>query len=297
MSKQQPLVSVLIANYNNGAYIEDAIKSVVNQTYNNCEIIIVDDASTDNSWDIIKAIEKQYPNIYCYRNNHNLKVAATKAKATQLARGEICAILDPDDALAPEAIDKHVQMYLKYDDYSLIGSNYYQCNELLQIKNVNNKIYQANAYPSYLASDGGIHHFWSFSKKKYQLTEGFQAEFILAEDQDLFYKLEEVGKVGIINEPLYYYREHQNALSQGDKIASAYAYHLLAMFAALNRRTKTTQESLAVKATWLHFMAWGITKINKPMRIKVLKTGLFCYPDTLINKQIVTACYGLFKTQ
>ena len=64
----KPLVSVLIANYNNGAYIENAIMSIVNQTYVNWEVIIVDDASTDNSWEIITKFAETYPNIRCYQN-------------------------------------------------------------------------------------------------------------------------------------------------------------------------------------------------------------------------------------
>lgn len=297
MHKNQPLVSILIANYNNGTYILEAIKSVVNQTYKNWEIIIVDDASTDGSWSIINQIAKTYGNIRIYRNEKNLKVAATKAKATDLANGEICAILDPDDALIPEAIEKHVKTYIKLPDCSVAGSNYYHCDEQLQIKSVNQKIYNPNQFQSYLASEGGIHHFWSFSKAKYYTTQGFDANFILAEDQDLFYKLEEVGKVCIINEPLYYYRAHQNAISQGDKIALAYTYHVLAMFAAKSRRPKNKKESQVIQAAVLHFMTWGIMKIKKPMRLRLFKSIVSNFPKLLLKRTVMSAFWVYLKNE
>ena len=60
-----------MANYNNGKYIKEAIQSVFDQSYTNWEVIIVDDASTDNSWDVIKDLSKKHNNIYIYYNHQN----------------------------------------------------------------------------------------------------------------------------------------------------------------------------------------------------------------------------------
>ena len=295
MPSASPLVSVLIANYNNGNYLEDAIKSVNNQTYSNWEIIIVDDASSDNSWDIIQKCAKAQPKIHYYQNFENLKVGATKARATNLANGEICAILDPDDALAPTAIEKHVAVYLKNPGCSLVGSNYYECNESLKITSVNKGIFQPENAHSYLASKGGIHHFWSFNKAKYNLTTGFDAFFVLAEDQDVFYKLEEVGSIKIINEPLYYYRIHAGAISQGDKVAMAYAYHLMAKFNALKRRTKHTAEIQCVKEAVLKFIDWGILKTEKSIRSNVIRQAILKFPDVMLQRKMWSIIYHTIK--
>ena len=291
----KPLVSVLIANYNNGAYIENAIMSIVNQTYVNWEVIIVDDASTDNSWEIIKKFTETYPNIHCYQNFKNLKVGATKARATSLAKGQICAILDPDDKLVPTAIEKQVQCHLEYSNCSIVSSKYYICDEVFKINGINTDVYKPEQNYSYLASKGGINAFWSFKKSKYDLTRGFKTKYYLAEDQDLYYQLEEVGAVKVINEPLYYYRIHKNSISKNDNLAKAYAYHLLAMFEAKNRRPKNKLESEAIEKAFVHFMTWGIMKIKKPLRLQLLSKMILNFPNLLYRKSVFSAIYGLSK--
>jgi glycosyltransferase involved in cell wall biosynthesis len=295
LQEKKPLVSILIANYNNGVYIENAIKSIVNQTYLNWEIIIVDDDSTDNSWEIITKFAETYPYIRCYQNPKNLKVGATKARATSLAKGQICAILDPDDKLVPTAIEKQVQCHLEYSNCSMVSSKYYICDEVFKINGINTDVYKPEQNYSYLASKGGINAFWSFKKSKYDLTRGFKTKYYLAEDQDLYYQLEEVGAVKVINEPLYYYRIHKNSISKNDNLAKAYAYHLLAMFEAKNRRPKNKLESEAIEKAFVHFMTWGIMKIKKPLRLQLLSKMTLNFPNLLYRKSVFSAIYGLSK--
>ena len=92
-----PLFSVLIANYNNGKYLMDAIKSVYEQTYTHWEIILVDDASTDNSHELYKELEKD-ERIRIFYNDENHGCGYTKRRCAELANGELCGFLDPDDA-------------------------------------------------------------------------------------------------------------------------------------------------------------------------------------------------------
>lgn len=292
---ENPLVSVLIANYNNGCYIEQAIKSIFEQTYEHWEIIIVDDASTDGSWSVIEQIAKTYSNIRIYQNDKNLKVGATKAKATSLAHGKLCAILDADDALEPTALEKHVAVFSKQPNCSLVGSNYFLCDEELRVETINDHIFNPKNNYSYLSSNGGIHHFWSFDKQKYSLTKGFEERFVLAEDQDLFYKLEEVGEVHVINEPLYYYRAHKNSISQADKVTLAYGYHILAQLEALKRRKKEIIEIDAVKKTILSFMNWGMIKIEKPFRKRLLIQVVKQYPNLIFRRKVLAMIYHLIK--
>lgn len=295
MFKKQPLVSILMANYNNGKYLKEAIRSVFDQTYTNWEVIIVDDASTDNSWEIIKKFAETYPNIRCFQNPKNLKVGATKARATSLAKGQICAILDPDDTLVNTALEKQVQCHLEDSNCSVVSSKYYICDEVFKINGINTDVYKPEQNYSYLASTGGINHFWSFKKEKYDLTRGFKTKYYLAEDQDLFYQLEEVGTVKVINEPLYYYRIHKNSISKNDNLAPAYAYHLLAMFEAKNRRSKNKLEAKAIESALLHFLTWGIMKIKKPLRLQLLSKMTLNFPNLLYRKSVLSTIFGLFK--
>lgn len=95
----QPLFSVLIANYNNGKYLVESIESVRQQTYANWEIILVDDASTDNSPELYKELEKD-KRIHIYLNEQNMGYGYTKCRCAELATGGgISVIKDSDDRM------------------------------------------------------------------------------------------------------------------------------------------------------------------------------------------------------
>ena len=95
--------SILIANYNNGKFFQDCYKSILQQTYHNWEVVILDDASTDNSVEVIKNIIQNDSRFRWYENEKNEGVGFTKGKLIELAEGEICGYLDPDDAILPNA--------------------------------------------------------------------------------------------------------------------------------------------------------------------------------------------------
>ena len=161
----QPLFSVLMANYNNARFIEAAIESVRTQTYQNWELVIVDDASTDQSWDIISRYSKADDRIKIYRNEFNLKVGATKARCVQMATGEICGILDPDDQINPDAIQTMVLAYQTHPGCSLVSSDLYFCDEDLNILPYEVYLRNTEKFSSYLEDKcGSIHHFWTFKK-------------------------------------------------------------------------------------------------------------------------------------
>jgi glycosyltransferase involved in cell wall biosynthesis len=92
------LFSVLVALYNNARFLEACIKSVYAQTYQNWELIIVDDGSTDNVNDVLLPYRHD-ARIRVYRNTENRGCAFTKHRLATLVQGELAAFLDPDDAL------------------------------------------------------------------------------------------------------------------------------------------------------------------------------------------------------
>jgi GT2 family glycosyltransferase len=129
------------------------------------------------------------------------------------------------------------------------------------------------------------------------MCAGFDKKYPLAEDQDLYYKLEEVGIIIVIDEPLYYYRIHKRSISKNDNLATAYAYHLFAMFAAKKRRPYNEEENNAIKFSFLHFMSWGIMKIKKPLRAKILIKAIITFPELIRERIVMSAMYGLLKKQ
>lgn len=112
------LVSIVIPNYNYSKYIRKSLDSAVSQTYENIEIIIVDDASTDNSVEIIKEFENKYANIKFYSNRHNLGVVGSHNRCINLSSGEYVVVLSSDDYLHPHFVSECVK---KLDDYPTAG--------------------------------------------------------------------------------------------------------------------------------------------------------------------------------
>ena len=108
----------------------EAIESVRQQTYTNWEIILVDDASVDNSPELYKELEKD-ERIHIYLNDQNMGCGYTKRRCAELATGEICGFLDPDDILVPEALEQEAFVHVKYSDVSMVFSQRYITDEQL----------------------------------------------------------------------------------------------------------------------------------------------------------------------
>lgn len=110
---KQPLVSVIMPAYNASQYIEEAITSVLKQTYENLELIVIDDCSTDNTYELICEICKNDSRIAVYRNEKNQGVAKTRNKGFKLAQGEYVALLDSDDVWHSNKIEKQVMLAIE----------------------------------------------------------------------------------------------------------------------------------------------------------------------------------------
>lgn len=106
-----PLVSILIPVYNTEKYVAEAIESALNQTYKNIEIIIVDDGSTDKSWEIIESYRAKYPNLIKSYKQENKGACAARNKAFKLSSGQYIQYLDADDLLAPDKIEHQIKYF------------------------------------------------------------------------------------------------------------------------------------------------------------------------------------------
>jgi glycosyltransferase involved in cell wall biosynthesis len=111
MTKAQPLITVIITNYNYGDYVEKAIQSVIDQTYKNIELIIINDGSTDNSNEIIKrALEGQSSARYINQRNQGANIS--RNKGMDLANGDYILLLDADNWLNIDHVEKLYQTAL-----------------------------------------------------------------------------------------------------------------------------------------------------------------------------------------
>jgi glycosyltransferase involved in cell wall biosynthesis len=93
----QPLISIALCTYNGAKYLQEQLMSIINQTYKNIEIVVVDDCSTDHTVDLVKSLEKTFPQIKLYQNENNLGFNKNFEKAIELTTGDYIAISDQDD--------------------------------------------------------------------------------------------------------------------------------------------------------------------------------------------------------
>lgn len=135
--KYKPLVSVVIPTYRRKLYVEEAIQSVLNQTYDNIEIIVTDDNAENNEFrQYILNILQKYPMCRCLLNDKNLGGSLNRNEGIKAAKGELVSFLDDDDVYEPTRIEKVVDLYLKHidDDIGLIMTWCFDCDDKLNIK-------------------------------------------------------------------------------------------------------------------------------------------------------------------
>lgn len=243
MDSPHPLFSVLIANHNDGKYIECTIDSIFKQSYTNWEIIIVDDASTDKS----KSIYSKYQNdnrFHIYNNDTQKGCGYTKRRCVELAKGELCGFVDADDALTNNALEKMVQVHNNNANASLVYSRYYYCDENMSVIRISDSQRTIPHDSSFLElKNGAISQFVSFKKEYYLKTEGISSFLLVAEDHDLYLKLEEVGSTVFVDAPLYFYRcNTDNNTSLGKNALKSTYWDILAFYEACKRRNYSIEK-------------------------------------------------------
>ncbi|MDZ4845797.1 MAG: glycosyltransferase family 2 protein [Chitinophagales bacterium] len=117
---ETPLVSVLMSVYNGEKYLQEAMDSVLNQTYKNIEFLIINDASTDSSAGIIQSYKDD--RIRFFSNEENIKLTASLNRGIDLAKGKYIARMDADDVSLPERIEKQVAFMEQHSEVGLCGT-------------------------------------------------------------------------------------------------------------------------------------------------------------------------------
>lgn len=229
-----PLFSVLIANYNNGKFIKSAIESVKKQSYNNWEIIIVDDCSTDNSCSLYKEYELD-SRIHIAMNESNKGISYTKRRCIDLANGSLMAFLDPDDELLEDALMKHYKVHDSYENVSIVFSRHYLCDETMNII-AESRILNIDNTESYLTKkDFHAEHLVSFKSHYYRKTAGLNTLYRLAVDTDLNFMMEEVGDLFCMNDICYKYRKNLKTMATSNYSKHMF-WNMLVQYDACKRR-------------------------------------------------------------
>ena len=114
-------VSVVIPAFNAALYLPEAIESILGQTFRDFEVIVIDDCSTDTTWDVIQEYANRDSRICAYRNSVNLGIAGNRNKGVSLAIGKYLVWQDADDISAPERIEKQFHYMESHPRVGIVG--------------------------------------------------------------------------------------------------------------------------------------------------------------------------------
>jgi glycosyltransferase involved in cell wall biosynthesis len=206
---KKPRISVLMPAYNAEKYIAEAIESILKQTYKDFELIIVDDASTDDTAKIIKSYAKRDKRIKYYKNEKNSGVTITLNNGLKHCSGDYIARMDSDDVSMKKRFEEQVREMDKGSD--LIGTNITFIDENGKksgTRKYSNEIDKVIIIESPLA-----HPTVMFRKEFLKKTGNYRPEYNSAEDYDLWIRFyRKNAKIKIIQKPLLLYRQHKDTV-------------------------------------------------------------------------------------
>lgn len=205
---RRPLVSVVMPTYNRADLLPRAINSILNQTYDKFEFIIVDDASTDGSAELLKNYANIDTRIKILTNEKNRGISYSRNRGTDFAKGKYVAIMDSDDYSEPTRLEKHVAYLEKNKDVMALNSTYLELGK--EIEGANNWIpplrfdiiFHLKNYYTNLAL------FRTDFVRKHNIR--YNENLISSEDYDFWAQIfVKGGKLRMLNEPLIKLRRHQ----------------------------------------------------------------------------------------
>ncbi len=239
MVKKEPLVSVIIPCYNVSAYVSRAIQSIINQTYTNIEVWIIDDASTDDTLDKIKLFNDARINLVLFKQNTQ-KIGAVN-DVLKKVKGDFICFQDSDDWSEPKRIEKQLQQFLNIQELGICFTGYNRSgdksdsplpislsnedlrDEFIDFGNKRNNHFHATCCPSMM-----------ISKEVLNYLPGYDPYFTgrVGEDIHWIYRILRKYQGLTVNEHLYNYTVRKDSLTgnqfMGNNPRAAYAWELLA---------------------------------------------------------------------
>lgn len=209
-SKDKKLVSIIMPVFNAADYLVEAVESIRTQTYKNWELIAVDDASTDNSFNLLQRLAKKDKRIKIYQNKKNLGVAATANIALAKTKGKYIARMDADDIAFADRLSKQVKYLCSNQDVVAVGGQCVLINA--EGKKVGEKHFPTEfsdikkmMFSSIPVQQPTIMINTSLLPKRFSWYDG---NFTVAEEVELIFKFFNYGKVCNLKDKVLKYRIH-----------------------------------------------------------------------------------------
>ncbi|STQ85956.1 glycosyltransferase family 2 protein [Helicobacter muridarum] len=203
-----PLISIVLPTYNGEEYIEQSIESILNQTYKNIELIIVNDCSTDNTREIIESYANKDNRIKLIHNEINQKLPKSLNIGFTEAKGEYLTWTSDDNYYVPQALEIMLDFLQTQNNYVMVCADY-----IILRENNRQAKREVSVMPEKLIAYCGIGACFLYRAKVAKEVGLYNEKRFLVEDYEYWLRIGLKGKIGEIHTPLYYYRHHKNSLT------------------------------------------------------------------------------------
>lgn len=209
------MISVIMSAYNAAKTVRRAAESILNGTYQDLELIIADDGSSDETYQILQELSADDPRCICFQNKDNKGLAYSLNKCLTFAKGEFIARMDADDRSLPDRLKIQFDFLSGHSEFGFVGSAAYLVH--------NNKIYGIRCFPPAPSSadiircNPFIHPSMLFRRECFTKSNGYKDTPYTGrcEDYDLFFRLYAKGIVGHnLQQPLLLYEEDPSDTSK-----------------------------------------------------------------------------------
>lgn len=211
-----PKISVVMSVYNSEKFLSKSLESIFIQSYQNFELLLIDDASTDKSFLILQKYAKKFPKkVKLFRNRKKLGLTKSLIKLIKHAKGSCIARLDSDDYCHKDRFKIQINWLLKKEDNVLIGSSGYMVDQNDKIvRKINlNYLRDDNLKKKLIFKNYFLHSSTMFKKIYYSKVGGYNSFFKFTQDYELWCKLSKVGHIKNLSKELIYLRDHKNSIS------------------------------------------------------------------------------------
>jgi len=264
-----PTTTVVMSCHNASAYLAEAIESVLSQTYGDYEFMTVNDGSTDETLDILRAYASKDRRL-ALLNKARTGLADSLNAGLRAARGRWIARLDADDVALPDRLDKQVAFLRRHPSVALLGTDCVwtdaQGNQMARYH-----------YPSnhrdlvrHMELDGSPFHHSSvlFDRDAAVALGGYNGRFTWAQDLDLWLRMSEQGSIACLSEPLVRIRRHSQQMSDCDSGRTQLAYGIAARICHFMRMRRAVDPSAQSQEEWRRFMEWLVERLEQTGRFK-----------------------------
>lgn len=212
------LISVLMPVYNAGPSLGPAIASILAQTHREIELLVIDDASTDSSWDLITRAATADARVRAIRHERNHGLATTLNEGLEGARGDLIARMDQDDVALPERIAVQQEYLDAHPDVAVVGSWVYNMGRTPEHDRLVRLPFTPEQILLRLPESNCVYHPTTMLRRKLILAEGgYRPEFKNAEDYDLWLRLSRRHSLANIPRPLLRYQLSTGGMTIGRK--------------------------------------------------------------------------------